>query len=285
MKHKLIQYFDDHWYKIEFDNDEIAYYPSYTTKLNASPKPFLARWRGDIGNREADLRLREAAEHGTRVHHACTTYAAGGTVLYNPWQSPNWTPEQIKEIKEGDKKDPFILMNQQEMLETWRFQQFIQLVKPEIYSIERTVASHIYKEAGTLDYLFGINEGNYQINGKTPVHLDEGYYIADVKTGNTISDDAYMQISGYRNALEEEDEDIKIAGGLILHLKGKTKSGIFGLSTHLRTPEMMDQDFEDYRHVAAIWERKNRNAAPKLFDFPAILNLKLDQEEETNERE
>mgnify|MGYP001585161168 CR=1 FL=1 len=46
-------------------------YPSVTTVLQVLSKPALARWRGKIGNEEADKISREATELGTRVHRAC----------------------------------------------------------------------------------------------------------------------------------------------------------------------------------------------------------------------
>ena len=38
----------------------------------------------DIGNREADLRSKEAADRGSRVHHACQSLMEGGRVIFNP---------------------------------------------------------------------------------------------------------------------------------------------------------------------------------------------------------
>ena len=46
-------------------------YPSVTHVLGVLAKPALARWRGKIGNEEADKISREATELGTRVHRAC----------------------------------------------------------------------------------------------------------------------------------------------------------------------------------------------------------------------
>ena len=38
-----------------------------------------------------------------------------------------------------------------------------------------------------------------------------------------------------------------------------------------RTREELLIDYEDYRHVAAIWERQNKNAMPKLLTFPNMV--------------
>lgn len=45
-------------------------YPSVTTILSVIRKPFLERWRGNLGNHEADRVSREAADYGTAVHAA-----------------------------------------------------------------------------------------------------------------------------------------------------------------------------------------------------------------------
>ena len=67
-----ISWWDSRYYPcIAPDGSEI-YLPSVTTILGAVSKgDFLEKWRGDIGNREADLRMNEAGDRGSRVHHAC----------------------------------------------------------------------------------------------------------------------------------------------------------------------------------------------------------------------
>ena len=54
---KMIEWFDQHYYKIAED-----FFPSVTTILSASPKPHLAFWRGDVGNEEASRIMKEAGE-------------------------------------------------------------------------------------------------------------------------------------------------------------------------------------------------------------------------------
>ena len=78
----LCEWFSEHWYKI--NKNPVEYYPSVTTKKSEKAQPFLAIWRGDIGNREADLRMNESSESGTRQHNAFWAIANGGVVIYQP---------------------------------------------------------------------------------------------------------------------------------------------------------------------------------------------------------
>ena len=94
MEIKQVSYFDEHWYRFE-TNSGVIFLPSVTTKLGVVNKSFLARWRGDIGNREADMRLFEGQERGSRLHRAFETFCKGGTVVFNPQRYPTYTKEEI----------------------------------------------------------------------------------------------------------------------------------------------------------------------------------------------
>jgi hypothetical protein len=103
--------------------------------------------------------------------------------------------------------------------------------------------------------------------------LPRGKYIVDLKTGSTIDDNAYMQTAAYGSAFEEMDGK-NLVGSLMIHTGAKNRTGIEGLATHYRNRDEMLNDFEDYRHAASLWERKNANAKPKVFEFPMLISLK-----------
>jgi hypothetical protein len=274
MKIKMVQWFDDHFYKITRDDNSVEYMPSVTTKLGAAPKPFLAKWRGEIGNREADLRVFEASEKGKRIHYACSLYLRGGYVIYNPYASPNYSKTEIDAMVEKG-NEVFVLQDQDEMWQVAKFQKWIEIVNPEIIGIESTIWSEKYREAGTLDLLLQIEEGDYMINGHKPLHLESGGYVADLKSGGYY-DEAALQVSAYASMVSEHmPDDIRPVhqpiGTLILHLNSSTKTGIPGLSTYLRNSDEMADDFQRYRHIAQVWEDQNIDAMPRLFDFPAII--------------
>lgn len=268
---RMCEWFDDHFYRIEFDNGDVKYYPSYTTKLGCAPKPFLARWRGDVGNREADMRMYDASNKGKRVHYACSLLLDGGIIIYNPHTHPNYSKEAISKMQEGCDREIFILQDQDEQYQVSKFFRWIKIVNPEIVSRDMIVADHEYQEAGTLDFLFKIKAGEYYVSGKKPVIIpQDGLYVADLKTGSDVWDEYYMQIAGYAKAYGIE----QIAGGMIIHTNAKTKTGIEGLSTTVRTLDEMKHDYEGFRHIAAIWDRQNPNPIPQMIEFPTLLTLR-----------
>ena len=268
---KMIQYFNEHWYRRiiqrETSEDEVRWYPSVTTKLNIVAKYGLDKWRGDIGNREADFRVKEAQYRGSRIHKAWQVYQEGGAIGYWRWQVD-------KEKPQAD----FIIEDQGEYLDFLKLHYFTKEVSPEFLATEFILYSDKFGEAGTCDNLLKIKEGNYIINGSKPVHLKEGVYIADLKSGKEIYDEAFMQISAYWNMYKEMGLSGmwgEIVGGLILHTNAKIKNGITGFGVKVRTTEEMAQDFEDYRAVSIIWERKNKSVSPKDFEFPQVVKKEI----------
>lgn len=277
MEVQMIEWFDSHFYKIKYQLDGAAdvveYLPSVTTKLNIIAKPFLAQWRGDIGNREADMRVFESSERGVRIHHAWYTLTTGGVVLYQPFQHPNYTLEEIEQIKEANLGNVAIVKFQDEMYDVYKLSKWLKVVKPTILHSEKIVYSVNNRDAGTVDNIFGIEEGDYEINGKKPIHIPKGIYVVDLKSGKVVDDNAFMQTAVYAACAEEMGLG-EINGTLILHTGSSMKTGIEGLATLYRSKEEMGKDYQDYRLAAALWERKNADMKPKVFEFPSLLTLK-----------
>jgi hypothetical protein len=273
IKIKMVEYFDDHFYKITFDENTVEWYPSVTTKLSVSPKPFLSRWRGDVGNREADLRIYDASNRGKRIHYACTVLVNNGAVILNPFECPHYSKEEIDDIK--GKAEMFVLQDQNEMIQVNRFQKWLNRTGAKIICSDTVVYDDQYKEAGTLDFVFDIPQGNYEISGKEPVPLASGIYVVDLKSGNEVYDEAYMQISAYAKMYLQMHQELKdqFQGGLIIHTNSLLKSGIPGLKTHVRTKEEMRQDYLDFRNVAAVWMRTNKDIEPKYFEIPSLITM------------
>jgi len=276
---KMIQWFDDHFYKITYTVDGFEmtdYFPSATTKLGVVAKPFLAKWRGDIGNREADLRMFEASERGVRLHHAWYVLTTGGAVVYNPFQRPNYNEYELEKIMADNFGNVAVIRYQDEMYELYKLQRWLQVVNPTIIASEMIVYSIPNRDAGTTDNVMSIKEGEYMINGAKPLKLPGGVYIVDLKTGNVVDDDAFMQTACYAKCYQEMVKT-EIVGTLILHTGSKVRSAIEGLSTLYRSKEQMEQDYQDYRLAAALWERKNGDSKPKVFEFPSLLNFRKDE--------
>jgi hypothetical protein len=270
---KMIEYFDDHFYKIEFEDGTKFYFPSVTTKLGAAPKPFLARWRGDIGNREADQRMYDAANKGKRIHYAVNLFLNDGVILLNPFNHPNYKEEKIREIQSRIDREVFVLQDQDEMLHVYRFQEWMKRVNAKLLGTDMIVCDMTYNEAGTLDFALEIEEGTYEINGAKPLKLEKGIYIADLKTGSDVHDEAFLQIAAYSDmyfmGAEKYPDEFK--GAMIIHTGSKMRTGIPGLSTVLRTPEQVVKDYNDFRAVAQIWDRQNKDAMPRMLEFPSLI--------------
>jgi hypothetical protein len=271
---KMIELHDDHWYKVTLDDGKVDYIPSVTTKLGIIEKPSLARWRGDVGNREADLRMFEGQQAGRRIHHAWYTYTTGGVVLYQPAVNPIYTDAQIKDLQMRFDNNVFLMRYQDEMFDLYKLQKWFGLVNPKVLASEATCVSLKDRDAGTIDNVFEIAAGDYMVNGAKPLHLEGGIYVADLKSGNVVSDEAKLQTAAYANAWEQMGRG-KVAGTLILHTSAKTRGGIRGLATILRTEkEWREEDLPQYRLASKLWELRNADKRPEIFEFPNIISQK-----------
>lgn len=277
MKIKQVTWFDEHWYKIEEDKKPAVYYPSTTTKLQAIAKPGLIRWYGDIGTREAKKRTRDAGDRGSRIHYALQVMAMGGAIIYDPPKlkgvpkEEKYTPEEMQKIRE-EYKNVFTLENQDEMLDVYKVKQLFKILKPEILGIEQVVYSVKNKEAGTVDIVIGISGGKYEGIMSKPITLPEGILVLDYKSGS-LYDEASMQLASYTAMYKELNPESNLVGSMIVHTGSSTKTGIAGLSLVYKTMEELREDYKDFRAVAQMWKRQNKNAMPKLLEFPALISL------------
>ena len=268
---KLINYLNDHWYLIQEDiNQPIHAIASVTTKLGIERKQFLERWRGEVGNKNADEKMYESQQKGKRIHHAFFVYLNGGTVIYQPWEHPVYSDEDIEKIK-AESPMFFMLKNQDEMIDLWKLQKFEQIVKPEIIATERIVYSIPDNEAGTLDFAFKIKKGVYPVNGSKGLNIPEtGIYIGDLKTGNQVDEGAYSQISVYAKCFSSLF-DSPVAGGIILHTSSKNRGGIEGLGALVKTSKELREYYQIYKSLASVWKARNPNAGPKVMKFPSLI--------------
>ena len=274
---KMVSWFDDHFYKVVYagPNGEAItdYFPSVTTKLGAIAKPYLARWRGDVGNREADFRMKEGADKGTREHWGLQALVTGGVVLYQPKNKPSYTREEVEQLmKENDNK-VVIFHEQDEMYDMTKIQRFCEIVNPEFLQSEFIVIDIENRDAGTTDAIWGIKAGSYLVNGSKPLVLPEGKYIVDLKSGSVVGDEALMQIASYAKMADKMEQG-PIVGGLILHTQGKNRSGIEGLNVIYLTKEEIDEEYHDYRLISEIWTKKFGSMKPTVRDLPTLIQLK-----------
>lgn len=267
----LVEYYDEHWYKIEKDG-KIYWCPSVTTKLGVLDKPGLDRWRADVGWREAELRAHEAAQRGTRIHWGKETLLKGGAIIYDPWQRPIYTPERIKELEEKY-GEVWICRNQDEMCQMEKIRKQLFLLSPDILAVELKVFDLDHRDAGTIDAVYSIQDGSYEVAGRIPLHLSNGIWIEDLKTGREIYDENWLQLAAYTYMFEKKN-DVQIQGAMITHLGAQTKKGIPGLNTLVRDRRtLIEEDYPAYRHAAALWERQHKDDQPEMYQFPSLITI------------
>lgn len=266
-----VQWFDDHFYKVALPDGTEEYYPSVTTVLGMIMSQFLVRWRADVGNEEADRRLHEAGRRGSRIHHACDIMEQGGAIIFNDFRRPVYSRQEIIDI---ETKYPvsMVLSEQAEMYQVLKYRKWLDAVNPKLVAAETMVADPEIQSAGTLDRVYYIEEGVYHIAGKTPLKLKAGLYLADIKSSNEIDEKYYKQIATYAKMYAKAYE-VEFAGGLIIHTNSKVKNGIEGLTTVLRTPEEMNEDYNSYLDIYKVWKHSNPDPRPKVFSFPSMLTL------------
>ncbi len=276
-KHEPIDWFDEHYYLVLKNNEEV-FYPSVTTILQVTPKPHLHRWRGNVGNEEADRKKHEGQERGRNVHDACETLSKGGVVKLHQGKYIV-TLEEFYELKKQHGNNVVILFDQFQYLQAFRFKRFLEEVNPEQITTEQTVFSHKHRYAGTLDYKFFLRAGKYSINGSKPVELEEGWYIADLKSSNYLSPDNYLQLAAYWEA-EVEQNGSDIIGALLIHTNASTRTGIEGLGVKLITPDDKDDYFDQFLKIYEVWKINPSPSAPKVFQMPRELIYKPINKEE-----
>lgn len=270
---KQVQWYDDRFYEFEFEEGRKEYFPSVTTKLGIVNKPFLAKWRGDVGNQEANRVMNEAMEKGTREHDAWETLCKQGAVLFNPRKKPVYTQEDINQYK-LDYPKVSIIEDQEEMHDIVKLSMFLERVKPGILASELTVYDIDNRDAGTLDNILMIPGGEYMIAGSKPLKIESGIYVADLKSGKNIDRSAFKQTACYANCVKKMGIHEHIKGTLIIHTGASTRTGIEGLNVILRNQEQMEEDYRSYRMTAALWEDENRDYSPKVFSLPSMVTYK-----------
>lgn len=270
----LVEWFNDHYYKVDA-NGETVFIPSVTTKLGIIHKEGLDKWRGDIGNREADLRMYDAANKGKRIHWAYETLLKGGCVVYDPWQAPVFTEQGIIDLKAEHDGLVSILRTQEEMWAIDKLRRQFEALKPKVIDVEHKVWDLEHKDAGTIDNVLWIEEGDYLIAGAKALHLETGLYVNDLKTGKFLDDHVWLQLAPYAH-MYEQIHGAQVRGALVTHTQAMTKKGIAGLTTMFRDREtLFVKDYQDYRAAAQLWERDHAEDQPQTFQFPALITLNL----------
>jgi len=252
------------------------HFASVTTKLGALNKGFLLKWFADLGWFEAKRRVREAADRGTRIHFAWYTVCTGGAIVYQNPHDPAYTPKELVEIHQKYDGKVWTLQNQEEHYDFLKLVQMKEILNPEILESEKKVYNIEHQEAGTADNILRIKEGEYPISGKTPLKLPSGLFMFDAKSGNYVGVDNFMQVSAYVHCAESMGYE-RFTGALIAHTAAQMKNGIEGFKVYYLTREEIDQYYQDYRDIARVWVRQNKDSKPTIRQLPCLVAFHKDE--------
>lgn len=202
-------------------------YVSVTNVLKVLDKPALMYWFGQgvyhamvldptLGEKEAlsaPYRVSERAmNRGTTVHSVIEAFKAGAP-----------------RIKTIETIQPYVDA----------FYRWFDDYNPTIVENEKTVVSHAYRYAGTIDMIANLNGENVVIDIKTN------------KDGN-VYPEAFLQVSAYINALNEAKLDIK--RGFVVAL---SESGKY-------TCKEVEYCFDEFLSAKHLWEWTNKAKCEKL---------------------
>lgn len=141
-------------------------YPRVTNILRVLDKPGLARWRGRVGNQEADRISKVGQNVGTAFHEIAADIGRGIHL------QRGWKPQaEFREM-------------------AYSYIDWLHKYIGSIQAVEERVYSMTRKYAGTLDLRATVRNDTYPS-------------IFDVKTSNNTSVDWPLQLSAYKQAKEE----------------------------------------------------------------------------------
>jgi len=276
MKAVLIEWWNDHYYWIVLSPQKPTwppsvndFYVSVTTVLGIVEKPWVTRWVGDLGNREAGQRLGEAQDRGSRIHRATYMLDNGGAVAYQaPWnKKQNFTSKELRQLEKRFKEKFVVLSRQEEAVQVWRYQQFLKHTGGRVVASEMTVFSTdpTLKVAGTLDKLIDFPH-TVPSYGITP-----GRWIVDLKSGNEDEVSHGLQLGEYGDMYDKLYPDEPLAGGLILYTASKTRFDIGLPKAKVILKAELKKRAEQFRPHYDVWKINNPAATPEVFQFPKLI--------------
>jgi hypothetical protein len=220
---KRIDVFNENWYKV----DEDTYYPSVTFIQSIVTEPELANWYKEVGL-QSNVISETAKEIGSYFHGMIENFLRTGKIDFDD-------------------------CNQR--MEIWRrvcnFMNFYDkhLIGHEILGIEKTVFSHDWHYAGTVDLI---------------TKNDLGIHIWDWKSSKAVYKHHKSQVSAYAMTFDE----VATANVVIFPEFPTTKQG-YSLTT--LTPDLIDHYFGLFQWLKAGFEMDYKE--PKFKSYPYSFSL------------
>lgn len=285
-----VEWFDDRFYKvdvplniapewlenipanyIEHCKDHIeVFLPSFTTIYgNTEPMPFLPKWRGKVGNVEADIISEVAKQKGSNIHNAIDLLLKGHAIIFQNPKNQNVSEAEIKAFKKKHKRPVNVLYSQEEMIQVTRFKRLIDVIKPEIVDTEQHLFNFKECYAGTRDQKWIVSKDvTLKLSSKTTKVVPAGTYVVDLKTGKHFDDKyASTQLSAYAEA---DPESEKITGAIGINLNKERASGVDGYDIMIKTREELAPYFEHFKDLKRIFFFDNP-VRPKKFELPLVI--------------
>jgi hypothetical protein len=236
---KQIQFIDSRYYQFK---DE--WFPGISTILDVVSKGSqYDKWLMMNGG-NAQVLAREAMNQGSHVHEAIQDLCTGKEISFGEIGKPNYTRNEWQLIS--------------------KFIDFYTGFKPEIIAVEKVLVSKKLGFGSQIDLV---------------VKLNNKIIVIDHKTGS-VYDNGMIQVSAYIKLWNEYFGDkYPATDGAILHLesthKGRDSKGksIQGKGWILLPVEEVEKNFEDFKHIQAIWQRKNPSYRPFNEEYPATYKL------------
>ena len=235
-----VKFIDSRYYT----KDHEHWFPGISTILQTLNKgKQYEQWLKGMGF-NADYLAHKAMAQGSNVHQAIQYLCDG------------------KELKFGTiEKGAFY--TREEWIMISRFIDFYENFKPKIIAVEKVIVSDKLKFGSQLDLVV-------ELNGEV--------WIIDHKTGS-LYDTAQMQLSAYVQLWNEYFPTQKAVKCGVLHLesahRGRDKAGksIQGQGWKLVEVENIENNWEDFKHIQALWVRQNKDYKPFNITYPATYKL------------
>lgn len=254
---------DERWYAKPIQDGktglpEFKALPSVTWIISLYPKLGLQKLRDELGADETDLLKRLGGQRGSKVHDAISAIIKGEEVrIDTKFINPTTNQPEDLNADEIDRILAFI---------DWK-----ETFKPKFLLWDTNIYSEKYGYAGTLDAI---------------VEIEGEVYLVDFKTSKVIGTDYEMQVSAYREAIMNGENEFAN-----IDTKKEMKLAILQLGTKpLKTDpklyrwKVVENRFDLFLAQRKIWEdvfetqiRDVRGFSQK--DYPIVLSPALKVEE------
>jgi len=276
---KAVAWYDSRYYLATTFADKTLFLESVTTVTDeVYQEQGIRIFRERVGPQEANRIMEEAGRGGDRIHHACSIVDEGQLLLFehpaekNPDLELKQRNTLLRQQAEANGLPHYTLFDQREMECANRYEDWLDIVQPEIIYSEYTVWSLEKHYAGRVDRLFRIKEGEYKgISGRSPIVIPStGYYIIDIKSGNESIKHKW-QVGAYRKAHMECRPNEEVLGTILIYLDSGIRTGIEGVKTILRFGHDANSDANGFNYVHAVWQQTHPDDEPRIKAFrPAI---------------